>query len=127
MKNILKKFIFLFTGMVILFGFGNICFSQTYPSAPETLQEVKEMGEQMIQKTPESLKEAGEEAVSIWKRMWLANKHWIKIAWDKLYSFLNTEVEKRKPEAKQEFEKEVEELKKEAPSLWQRFKELIKK
>lgn len=130
MKNIFKKLIYLLAATtLLLFGFSSVCFSQTYPSAPETLQEVKEISEQIIQKTPNSFKETSGEAISIWKKLWGKSQYWIRIVWDKTYSFLNTEVEKRKPEVKQELEKEVEELKeeikKEAPSVWQRFRQLI--
>jgi hypothetical protein len=54
---------------------------------------------------------------------------YLRIAWDKAYYYLDKEVEKRKPSVQQEFNKEVNELKteavKEAPSLWQRFLDLI--
>jgi len=54
----------------------------------------------------------------------------IKAAWNKIYYFLSLEVEKRKPEVKQELKKETEELKEEikeeAPSWWQRLKDLVR-
>ncbi len=54
---------------------------------------------------------------------------YLKTVWDKAYYYLDKEVEKRKPSVQQEFNKEVNELKteavKEAPSLWQRFLDLI--
>ncbi|MDP2910055.1 MAG: hypothetical protein Q8N69_03240 [bacterium] len=52
-----------------------------------------------------------------------------KMVWDKASYYLNKEVEKRKPVAKEEFNKEVEELKEEAatyaPSIWRRLLDLI--
>ena len=49
--------------------------------------------------------------------------------WDKIYSVLDKEVEQRRPGVENELKKETEEIKeeikKEAPSLWQRFLELI--
>jgi len=54
---------------------------------------------------------------------------WLKIIWNKIYSFLAKEVEQRKPEVKEEFKKETQEMKEEIPkageSLWQRLQELI--
>lgn len=54
---------------------------------------------------------------------------YLKSAWGKIYYYLGQEVEKRKPSIKQEFQKEVNELKDEAvrgaPSLWQRLQDLI--
>ena len=48
-----------------------------------------------------------------------------KEIWQKINSFLGTEIENRKPEIQQEFEKEKQEMKDDIPNLWQRFKELI--
>jgi len=73
----------------------------------------------------------------IWERMlgWFRSfwqsyiSSWLKTIWQKIYSLLGKEVEKRKPEIQGEFEKEKQEAKEEIPkigkSLWQRFKELI--
>lgn len=49
----------------------------------------------------------------------------LQLIWDKIYYYLSIEVEQRTPEAEAEFRKELEELKKEAPSLWERFLDLI--
>ena len=55
---------------------------------------------------------------------------WFQSVWQKINSFLGKEVGKRKPEIKEEFEKEKQEMKEDIPkvgkSFWQRFKELIK-
>jgi len=48
-----------------------------------------------------------------------------KETWQKINSFLGKEIENRKPEVQQEFEKEKQEMKDDIPNLWQRFKELI--
>ena len=56
--------------------------------------------------------------------------HWIKekvrFFYNQIYFLLTKEVEQRKPDAEDEFKKEVQEIKEEAPSLWQRFLDLIK-
>ncbi|MEA3344488.1 MAG: hypothetical protein U9Q16_02310 [Patescibacteria group bacterium] len=52
-------------------------------------------------------------------------KLWLKGIWQKINSFLGKEIENRKPEVQQEFEKEKQEMKDDIPNLWQKFKELI--
>lgn len=49
----------------------------------------------------------------------------IEILWQDIKELLGKEIEKRRPIIEEELEKEVEEKKKELPSLWERFKELI--
>jgi len=99
--------------------------------APETLEEAKEMGEKMLWGFPEALKGPWQEALGIWGRM----ADWFKNIWDSyiypwFWNILGKEVERRKPEVIEEFEKEKEEMKEDIPkatkSLWERFKELIK-
>jgi len=70
-----------------------------------------------------------QKAVNIWKTMW----EWIKRIslkiWDPIYSFLNKEVEQRRPDVEQEFQKEVQEMKEDIPrttkTLWERLKDLF--
>jgi len=105
--------------------------------APETFEEAKSLGERILIGLPEALKKPWQEALVVWERMlgWFKNfwrsyiSPWLKIIWQKIYSLLGKEVEKRKPEIQEEFEKEKQEMKGEIPkigkSLWQRFKELI--
>ena len=54
---------------------------------------------------------------------------WLQNIWQQICSFLEKEVEKRKPDVEEEFKKEIQEMKEEIPkvgkSLWQRLKELI--
>ncbi len=63
---------------------------------------------------------------AIWN--WFKQK--LVFIWDKIYSVLSKEVEQRKPGVEDELKKETEEMKQEikekAPSLWQRFLELIR-
>ena len=57
--------------------------------------------------------------------IWDLVKSKAKLVWDKIYYYLSLKVEERTPEAEAEFRREIEELKNEAPSLWQRFLDLI--
>jgi len=66
-----------------------------------------------------------EEKPSAVQYMWDFVKNNAKLLWSKAYYYLSMEVEQRTPEAEAEFKKELEELKNEAPSLWQRFLDLI--
>ena len=104
----------------------NFAFAQ---KAPETLDEAREVGEKVIEEAPDAFKESFNEAKPIWNQCWDWIKKWAKFIWDKIYFLLNKEVEQRKPTVGEEFKKETQEIKdeitKEAPSLWQRFKDLI--
>ena len=120
----MKKYL-IFLAIISIF-FSNFAFGQ---ELPKTTDEVKEIGEKALEKTPEALKDSFKEAEPIWSQFWSQIKKWAKIIWNKTYYFLNKEVEQRKPAVKEEFKRETRELKeeitKEAPSLWQRFKNLI--
>jgi len=73
---------------------------------------------------------AKEEKLPAWENIWSWTKEKMLLIWDKIYLILNKEVEHRKPATKQELIKETEEIKQEikeqAPSLWQRLKDLTK-
>jgi len=139
--NLLYKFI------VILSTFGLFLpvfsFAQNQITPPDTLEEAKEMGERVVKvgitELPEIMKKTWEEeAMPIWRAMydkwsgWWDNtiQPWLQNIWEKIAGIFGREVEKRKPVIEEEFQKEKEELKEEAPeigkSLWERFKELIK-
>lgn len=100
--------------------------------APETMEEVKEIGGKALEvgekELPGILERIWkEEVLPIWKKMY----DWFKLhIWAKIWPLAEKEIEKRKPLIKEEFQKEKEELKEEAPkvgkSLWEKFKELIK-
>ena len=104
---------------------------------PETIEEAKTLGERILWSFPEALKKTWREALAIWKTMlgWFKGFWYSYISpllrniWYKINFYLGREVEKRKPEIREELEKEKEEMKEEIPevgkSLWQRFKELI--
>ena len=71
-----------------------------------------------------------DEMVSIWAQTWNWLKGIFNTVWGKVSSILGQQVEQRRPEVEQEFQKELEEMKEDVPkttkSLWQRFKDLIK-
>jgi len=86
----------------------------------------------------EPLEKFWQGVLEFWQKMidWFKNLWysyvlpWLQNIWQKIDSFLEKEVEKRKPEIKEEFEKEKQEMKEDIPevskSLWQRLKELIR-
>ena len=122
--------------ILILFGFllPSFSFSQEQPQikAPESIEEVKELGEKALEIGQKELpgiieKIWQEEVLPLWQKMY----DWFKInIWSKIWPWAEKEIEKRKSLIEEEFEKEKEELKEEAPkvskSLWEKFKELIK-
>ena len=110
---------------------------------PETIEEVKAIGERFLEKCgellPGILEQLWREGVlpvwrkmyQIWSNFWDNTlQPWLRSIWQKIQLMMGQEIEKRKPQVEQEFEKEKEELKTEAPevgkTLWERFKELIK-
>jgi hypothetical protein len=124
----------------IIFPF--LAFAQV--SVPETPDDVKQMGDKAI--TIVETQGAGiikgiwqNEALPIWEKMfaWAKARFWdgkldIKFGnfWTASKRVVNTEVETRKPIVEEEFQKEKQEIKTEAPivgrSLWEKFKEIIK-
>ena len=119
--------------------------SQAALEVPDTIEEAKELGEEILDQSKEKIPEAMEESwknevLPIWKKMaGIWSKWWddtiqpwlIKIL-DKIKALLGQEVKKRIPQVEEDFKKEKEELfqdiEKELPqakSLWERFKELF--
>lgn len=74
-----------------------------------------------------------EETKTIWewiKDIWYSYIYpWLQNIWQKISTFLGKQVEKKKFEIQEEWEKEKQEMKEEIPkaskTIWQRFKELI--
>jgi hypothetical protein len=79
------------------------------------------------------------EVLPVWQKMFDWTKthlwdnklsSWLKNLWQNIKELFSSEVEQRTPTVKEEFSKEKQELKEEAPqvskSLWEKFKELIK-
>jgi hypothetical protein len=114
------------------------------PNQPENLEEAKQLGEKAVEFTKKEgpglmQKVWTDEALPIWKKMfeWVKTRFWddwigpwLKNIWAKSVSIFKGEVSERKPVVEEEFQKEKQELKKEAPevgkTLWQKFQELIK-
>lgn len=104
------------------FSFGQTQSFQT----PETLEEAKEIGKEALATAQKELPGILEK---IWKDdilpVWEKMHNWFMAnIWTKIESWFNSEL------IKEEFQKEKQEIKKEAPeigkTLWEKFKELIK-
>lgn len=122
-----------------------LSLAQTEPLIDDAFEELgrnaKPAGETFWQtiKTefPKMIKKPWQDAIMAWKMIFNWAKgfwnsylsNWLKFVWEKIVSILGKEVEERRPEVEQEFIKETEEMKqdikKQVPSLWQRFLELI--
>lgn len=112
--------------------------TEKIPEAPKTLEEAETLGKETLKGFPQALKEPWQEAKAVWSKMggWFGNfwdsyiSSWLSDVWQRIYSFLGKEVEKKKPEVKEEFEKEKQEMREEVfmgtKTLWQRFLELIR-
>jgi len=129
MKNLILFLIF--TGLL----FPSLSFSQQ-ADLPENPGEVKILWEKVLKigetEIPRIAKKIWEEQVlPIWQGMYRWAKDHI---WTRFYSWfqkvISPEIEKRKPQIKEEFEKEKEEARQEIPkvgkSLWEKFKEIIR-
>lgn len=100
--------------------------------APETIEDVKELGEKALEVGKKELPGIieriwKEDVLPIWRKMY----DWFKLnIWAKIWPWAEEEIEKRKPLIEEEFQKEKDELKEEAPKvgrfLWEKFKKLIK-
>jgi hypothetical protein len=105
---------------------------------PQDMQGVGTAIGKILSGFPAVLRIVWQEALGVWGRMlsWVKDfwnsyiASWFNGIFNKVKNFIFGEVEKRKPEAQQEFEKDKQEMKKEVPqvtqSLWERFKDLIK-
>ena len=135
MKNFKKGM-----GILLLISFlslANASFAESATAQlpdiqPKTVDEAKELGQKALEIGQKELPGIIEkiwknEALPIWKKMydWFLMNVWVKV-----WPYAEKEIEKRKPLIGEEFEKEKQELKEEAPglgkSLWQRFRDLIK-
>ncbi|MFH1401883.1 MAG: hypothetical protein ABIG40_02885 [Parcubacteria group bacterium] len=122
-----------------------LCCGQTQLlEQPKDFNEAEQIGQRaldVIQKDIPGL--IGEvwrnEVLPVWQKMfdWVKVHIWenwlksgLKNLWQKVVRIFREEVEQRKPIIEEEFEKEKQELKEEAPqvgkSLWEKFKELIR-
>ncbi|MBM3251088.1 MAG: hypothetical protein FJZ07_02545 [Candidatus Nealsonbacteria bacterium] len=124
---------YLFSFLIIGFLLTPVAFSlaQEVTRAPETLKEARTIGERTLWGLPEIFKGLWQEVIEIWRKIF----NWFKNLWNFhilswFQDILGREVEKRKPEIQEKFEREKQEMREEIPivtkSLWQRLKELIK-
>lgn len=104
-------------------------FSKDSINLPETLGEIKTIGEKtviiLLKTLPENIKKIWqEEILPIWQKMY----YWLKKTfWDPfLGPFFQKEIEKRKPFVKEEFQKEKVEMKTEIKKGFPYFLEKIK-
>lgn len=128
------KYLILFLIALVLLCDNGGLLAET-PKAPETLEETKAVGERILWGLPEVFKGLWQEAREVWGKMlsWFKNI-WNSYIYSWFWDILGKEVEKRKPEIQEKFEKEKKEMKEEikievpkiSESLWQRFKELVK-
>ena len=127
----------------------NFALAQEEPrvTAPETFEEAQELGESFLETIKKDLpgilgKIWREDVLPIWENMYQIWSNWwdsfiqpwLQNIWYKFMALLSQEIEKRKPQIEETFEKEKEELKEEireevpevGKSFWDKFKELIK-
>lgn len=139
----LKIIIFLFIIFNLIFPLSALGQLQVV-NQPENLEEA----EQMAGRAAEFTRKEGpgiianiwkNEVIPIWKKMfyWVKESFWdnwleiwFKNIWTTTVNIFRGEVAQRKPAIEEEFQKEKQELKGEAPvvgkTLWQKFLELIK-
>jgi len=131
---------------ILLIGLIMPSLSRAAPEIPETIEEgeeiIKEILEKSTREIPKTMEESWKnEVLPKWKKMAQTWSNWwdntiqpwfIKII-NKIKTLLGQEVEKRKPQIEEDFQKEKEELlqnigKKEykTKSIWERIKELFK-
>lgn len=115
---------FLYNGFVLATQ-NNTSISTT----PKTLDEAETLGWKILSGFPKVLKEIWQEAVEIWKSIFRKIEPYIVGFWNKIKDFFRREVAIKKPEVKEELEKEKKEMKVEIPkagkNIWERFKEII--
>lgn len=105
-------------------------------SIPNNFEEIKALGKSMLRSFPNAFKKAGQEGWGIIKWIWshieaFLIKHVepvVSKAINWLKGLVGKEVEQRKPEVKEEFKRETEQIKEKVPTgkgLWERFKSLF--
>lgn len=125
LKNF-SKYLILFLLTALLLCDSGFVLAEV-PKAPQTFKEAETMGKEILWGFPQALRKPWQEAVAVWGKMggWFGN------FWNSYISLWLSDVwQKRKPEVKEEFEKEKQEMREDVfkgtKTLWQRFKELIR-
>ena len=114
----------------------SFCFAQEGTiQMPQDMEEAKSFSFDILKRLPEAVKDVWQnQALPLWQNMW----DWVKNFWNRYIAdkvgelwqkFLNL-IGKETPDLEQEFQKEKEEMREDAPrvgkSLWQRFQDLLK-
>jgi len=99
-----------------------IILAQVEP--PQTLEEAKEFGWEILRNLPEQAKRVWQqEALPLWQKMWDWAKPHLEKFWNWLLGLLGREVEKIRPEIEERIEQKKEEVK---GTLWERFKDFFR-
>jgi hypothetical protein len=116
-KNYFKSLVCFLLLSFLFLSFAPLCLALDQPQIPKDTTEAKDLLQGILGGIPRVFSNALDTSKEFFY------KH--------IYPYLDKEVEKRKPSVQKELNKEVNELKdeamKEAPSLWQRFWDLIHK
>ena len=119
----------LFGGVMIIGLFA----SSGIIAPPQTLDEAKGVGEQILLLLPQAMQQVwNDEVMPIWSKAWvIAQDLWTKYVWWRIEPEVNRrkalipgELEKEKEELSQEFQTELE-SQGGLQGLWERFKVLI--
>lgn len=99
--------------------------AQGETSAPQTVEEAKEIGIKISERLPDAVKTVWwNEALPILRKtLEISIKIWNKTLGPVVEPWLRKELEKRRPALEQEFQKERKEMEKD---LWDRFKNLLR-
>ena len=134
-KNMIKRGVIIAVISTVFIPLFIPVFAQNTGTVPENLSEAQIRGEGVLNAIPGVLTRLWREFKVYLSRLlnWLYNNVWLRYIWPQIRNFWYREVEPRKPEVEQEFQKEKQEMgqeiKTEVPkitkSLWERFKELI--
>jgi len=147
MRPFNKKFLLIVVFTLTLFCFllNNSFYLPTFIVYAQTKENILKKDNFDFKKTIEKegeviLKKTFQFFKNLWQKIFgwgkeILNSYifpFLKDLWQKISSFLNKEVEKKKPEVKEELKKEGQEIKEEietlkkSQTLWERIKEFIK-
>jgi len=126
----MRKYIIFIITISILLNSGVVFAEKDIPiGAPNTIDEAQWLGQRIMNDIPGAFKTAWREGVYIFAKAWGWIFGVLKSIGNSLLSILDKEVERKRPEVEEEFNKEIEEMKEDIPkttrSLWERFKDLV--
>ncbi len=118
------KYLITIIAIGILFNAGGVL-----AETPNTIDEAKQIGEQLIDDSPGIFSSAWREITKVFVKIWGYLERIFGGIFRAVWNLLDNEVEKRKPEAQEEFQKEIQEMKEDIPkttqTLWERLKDLF--